>query len=102
MRNHITVTIDELRRFVVPKDVRESFGWITGTRLAITVNLDDGMATVTEVGDKPPALHCEIDDHGRLTIPEPVARSLEWVKGTVIALSPSHNGHALALVRVAL
>ena len=112
MKNHAIATMDELGRFLVPQEVRESFDWQTGTPLVATYNLTEGMAMVSEATEatteeateeateETPGFPCTLDSHGRITLPEAVRTALDWKQGTQVAVSPSHNGHSLAVVGV--
>ena len=100
MQKFIISTLDEVGRLLLTKDVRESLDWKPNTALAITPNVEDGMALVTEVADSPEGTPCTIDDLSRVAIPAQTLAALNWGKDTQVAISPAHSGHGIALVRV--
>ena len=124
MKNHKLVTVDELGRFLVPQEVRDSFDWRPGAPLVATYNLTEGMAMVSEAteatteetteADTEEATNgateatteeaigfpCTLDSLGRITLPKATLTALDWKQGTQVAVTPSHNGHSLAVVGV--
>ena len=111
MQNHALVKVDELGRFLVPQEVRESFDWLPITSLVATANTIEGMAKVSEATEETKeeaatetteatGFPCTLDNHGRITLPEAILTALDWKQGTQVALTPSHDGHSLAVVGV--
>ena len=100
MENYIIATMDELGRILVPKDVRISFDWSRNTPLTIAYNIEESMAWVSNADGKMLGFPTKLDAQGRITIPKAIAQALEWKQGTQIALTPSHSGHRLALIRI--
>ena len=101
MRDYVQSAIDELRRYHLPKDVRDSYAWDTSHTLSLTICRQCGIATLAELQDQPAPeeMHCQFDQHGRITIPQVVMHFLDWNVHDQIKASPSHKGHAITLAK---
>ena len=101
MKNYVISTMDDIGRFLVPKDLRDSFNWNKNVALTISLKQEDGMALVSDAADKLHILHCTLDHLGRMTLPTNALKALDWKPGTKIALSPSRHSYSLVLMKVA-
>jgi len=99
MREFVRSTIDELRRFHVKKDMRDSYGWDMSHTLSIVTCQQCGTATLAELQDQPAPqeMHCRIDSHGRIVIPEAAMQALGWKVFDEIGATPTRKGHAICL-----
>ena len=101
MKNYVISTMDEIGRFLVPKDLRDSFNWNKNVTLTISLKQEDGMALVSDEADKLHIIHCTLDHMGRMTLPASALKALAWKPGTKIALAPSRHSYSLVLMKVA-
>jgi len=99
MREFVQSAMDELRRYHLPKDVRDMYGWDTSHVLSTSVNELTGTITVAKLQDQPAPqkMHCHIDDYGRIVIPKEITEYLEWTTQTPISAKPAQEGQAIIL-----
>jgi len=87
------VTICDVGRFLVPRNLREELGWSLGDAIAMSPP-KSGMITLQLNSKDPNSLYSTIDETGRLTLSKEIKESLGWGKGDILHVTPTPDSKA--------